>query len=190
MRIIAGRFKGHRLPLLRSNRVRPTMDRVREAVFSSVGSAVQGARVLELFAGTGAFGFEALSRGADFVLFVDRDQTVAQTLARTAKILGVTDQVTIFACTAAQAVKRLIGENTKFDLVFLDPPYERNEVSRLFAATDAQDLVDDDGLLIVEQRARSPEPIVSPGLEKRFERRYGGTSISMYRKLAKTASSL
>lgn len=166
------------------------MDRVREAVFSSVGSAVQGARVLELFAGTGAFGFEALSRGADFVLFVDRDQTVAQTLARTAKILGVTDQVTIFACTAAQAVKRLIGENTKFDLVFLDPPYERNEVSRLFAATDAQDLVDDDGLLIVEQRARSAEPIVSPGLEKRFERRYGGTSISMYRKLAKTASSL
>ena len=91
MRIIAGRFKGLRLPSPRTQSVRPTTDRVREALFSSLGSAVEGARVLDLFAGTGAFGFEALSRGATSVAFVDDDRQLTHTLIETCDVLEIAD---------------------------------------------------------------------------------------------------
>ena len=100
MRIISGRFRGRRLPSLRGGTVRPTTERVREAVFSTIGTAIEAAQVLDLFAGTGAFGFEALSRGASRVVFVDKNRKVAGIIAETAGILGVKDQVKIVVMEA------------------------------------------------------------------------------------------
>jgi len=182
MRIIAGRFKGHRLPLLRSKSVRPTMDRVREAVFSSIGPAVQGARVLELFAGTGAFGLEALSRGAESVVFVDQDREVANALSGAARTLVVQDRVTIWACTAAHATKRLATEGKQFDLIFLDPPYEGSQIPRMLCDKVLLSLLAPAGLLIVEHALRDADISVPAELQKRFERRYGGTCIEMFHK--------
>ena len=183
MRIIAGRFKGHRLPLLRSKSVRPTMDRVREAVFSSIGPAVQGARALELFAGTGAFGLEALSRGAESVVFVDRDREVANALAGSARTLVVQDRVTIWACTAAQAIKRLATEGKQFDLIFLDPPYDDgSRILEMLSDRVLLSLLAPAGLLIVEHALRDADISVLVELQKRFERRYGGTCIEMFHK--------
>ncbi len=105
MRIIAGRFKGLRLPSPRKQGVRPTTDRVREALFSTLGHEVEDSRVLDLFAGTGAFGFEALSRGAASVVFVDDDRQVTHTLITTCDALRVVDQVRILTMSADQAVQ-------------------------------------------------------------------------------------
>lgn len=158
------------------------MDRVREAVFSSLGAAVQGARVLELFAGTGAFGFEALSRGAEFVVFVDQDRKVADAIARTARTLGVLHQVSIWARSAAQAVKRLAAGVEQFDLMFLDPPYEGNQISGLLSDRVLSTLLAPAGLLVVERGLDAAALSVPAELEKRFDRRYGGTRVEIFQK--------
>ena len=131
MRIIAGRFKGVRLPSPRNKSVRPTTDRVREALFSALGDAVQDSRVLDLFAGTGAFGFEAVSRGAESVVFVDQDRLVTKLLSQTAGSLNVQDRVVILTLTASQAIAKLAGLGRKFGIVFLDPPYETDWIQRV-----------------------------------------------------------
>ena len=189
MRIVAGRYKGHRLPALRGRNTRPTMDRVREAVFSSIGPAVQGARVLELFAGTGAFGFEALSRGAEFAIFVDRDRKVADLIAQTARTLGVSRLVTIWTCSAAQAVKRLTADVEQFDLMFLDPPYEGSQISGLLSDRILPNLLSPGGLLVVERGSTVAALSVPAELERRFDRRYGGTQVEIFRKQSLTESS-
>jgi pantetheine-phosphate adenylyltransferase len=158
------------------------MDRVREAVFSSIGPAVQGARALDLFAGTGAFGLEALSRGAESVVFVDQDRKVADALTRAVQTLAVQDRVTIWTCTAAQAVKRLAAVGKQFDLMFLDPPYEGNQISRMLSDRVLLDLLTPAGLLIVEHNVRAADFNVPADLGMKFERRYGGTCVKMFYK--------
>lgn len=165
------------------------MDRVREAVFSSIGPAVQGARVLELFAGTGAFGFEALSRGAEFAIFVDRDRKVADLIAQTARTLGVSRLVTIWTCSAAQAVKRLTADVEQFDLMFLDPPYEGSQISGLLSDRILPNLLSPGGLLVVERGSTVAALSVPAELERRFDRRYGGTQVEIFRKQSLTESS-
>lgn len=183
MRIIAGRFKGHRLPSPRSNCVRPTTDRVREAVFSSIGQLVQGAHVLELFAGTGAFGFEALSRGAQFVAFVEKDRKTAEVLSRTACALKVEDDVLVLNRMALQAVKWLASHGKGFHIIFLDPPYEEDLISRVLYDPIFLSLLSDRGVVIVERHARMQGSSVPSQLRKKFERRYGGTLIEIFHRV-------
>lgn len=181
MRIIAGRFKGHRLPSPRGKNVRPTTDRVREAVFSSIGSAVCGTRVLELFAGTGAFGFEALSRGADSVVFVDSDRRVTDLLSEAAQALAVQAQVSILNTTAHQAVKRLAGRSEEFGIIFLDPPYSRNHVAELLSSHLFPNLLAGRGLVITERATHTAQFEAPAAFEKIFERSYGATVVAIFR---------
>ncbi|MDQ7785822.1 MAG: 16S rRNA (guanine(966)-N(2))-methyltransferase RsmD, partial [Desulfomonilaceae bacterium] len=174
-----GRFKGRRLPSPRSDDVRPTTDRVREAVFSSIGPLVHDAHVLELFAGTGAFGFEAMSRGAHSVVFVEKDRTTAGVLAQTARALNVGKDVVILNRPARQAVSWLAGQGRKFHIIFLDPPYGEDRVRRLLHDPDFLSLVAAHGVVITEQDANIHDSTYPGQLCKKFERRYGGTLIEM-----------
>ena len=119
MRIIAGRWRGRRLTVAAAGKIRPTPDRVRETLFNWLGTGVEGTRCLDLFAGTGALGFEAASRGAKAVVMVERDRGVAAALERAVRSLGA-DNVDV-ACANALAWTPPAG--VRFDIVFLDPPF-------------------------------------------------------------------
>lgn len=128
MRVISGRFRGRRLEAPRSDETRPTADRVRESVFSMLASrrSFDDARVLDLYAGSGALGFEALSRGASFVLFVERDGSALDCIASNAQSLGVADCIERSAQEVVPFLQLAAGraaEQDGFDFVFADPPY-------------------------------------------------------------------
>jgi 16S rRNA (guanine966-N2)-methyltransferase len=181
MRIITGRFKGLRLPSPRNKGVRPTTDRVREALFSTLGHEVEGSQVLDLFAGTGAFGFEALSRGAASVVFVDDDRQVTHTLLNTCDAFRVVDQVRILTMSADQAVTKLADSGDKFTIVFLDPPYGTEWVPKVVCNPLFADLFATDGLLIIERDEKAPKLAISAGFAKEFSRKYGGTVVEIFR---------
>ncbi|MFH1116282.1 MAG: 16S rRNA (guanine(966)-N(2))-methyltransferase RsmD [Pseudomonadota bacterium] len=179
MRITAGRFKGHRLPSPRADGVRPTTERVREAVFSSLGTLIHDAHVLELFAGTGAFGFEALSRGARFTVFVENDRKTAGILARTARALNVEGDALILNRPALQAVRWLDNRGDEFHVIFLDPPYGEDRIPGVLHDPLFLSLLAPDGVVIVEREARVRNSSIPSRLQKRFERKYGDTLIEM-----------
>jgi 16S rRNA (guanine966-N2)-methyltransferase len=171
MRVIAGELRGRRLVAPRGWRVRPTSDRVREAIFSSLGD-VSGARVLDLYCGTGALGIEALSRGAAHATLVDRDTRPA--LGNVEK-LGVRDRVELVRADAAGWLERGEGE---FDLVFVDAPYKLAD--RVGPEIDSQlaRLLANEARVVVESAARKPLQLDS--FERQRERRYGGTLVTFY----------
>lgn len=129
MRIIAGRWKGHRLKAPKGRDVRPTTDRVREAWMSALGGTLEGLRVVDLFAGSGALGLEALSRGAEHVVFVERSRSSLRTLEANVALLGAGPEVTVVADDVFHWLDRV--EAGSFDLGLADPPYGRGDVARL-----------------------------------------------------------
>lgn len=177
MRVIAGSAGGIRLTTPKQ-RVRPTMDRVKAAIFSSLGETIIGARVLDLFAGTGALGIEALSRGADSVLFVDEDRqsiaAIEKNLAAT-RLRGRVRQAEVF-----QFLKHA-NADAKFDIVFADPPYEQTRTGEHFTDkllhNDAlAALLERGGTFILEKRPS--ENLPSTDLwEVVRQRTYGATEV-------------
>lgn len=131
MRIVAGAFGGRRLVVPRDPRVRPTADRVREAWMSILGDALEGARVLDLYAGSGALGLEALSRGAASATFVELSPRSLEALRANIEAFGVEDRVTVHRADALRFAERLPAE--AFDLAFADPPYTADAAERLVA---------------------------------------------------------
>jgi len=128
VRIIAGRWRGHQLKTLRGRDVRPTADRVREAWMSALGGRVAGAKVVDLFAGSGALGLEALSRGADSVVFVERARGALKLLRGNIELLGAGDECRVWE---GEVFRFLGGLEEPFDLALADPPYARGEAQRL-----------------------------------------------------------
>ena len=169
MRIIAGRWRGHRLKAVRGRGVRPTTDRVREAWMGSIGGDVEGAAVLDLFAGSGALGLEALSRGASSVVFVERAKSALATLRGNVELLGAAGDCRIVAGDAMAYVRRL--EKGAFDLVLADPPYDLGFSQRLLELFSEKGFAQE---LWVEHRSAEAMPPL-PGLR---QRRYGDTTLT------------
>ncbi len=180
MRIIAGRFKGSRIPSPRGTGVRPTADRVREALFSVLGTVVEGAHVLELFAGTGAFGLEALSRGAGSVVFVEQDRKTAEALSRTVRSFGIEDCVSILKMDAVRTLKVLADQGRVFGIVFMDPPYSSDLILAVVSSDAFPGLLEPEGLVIVEREAGESELELPSAFSKRFSRNYGGTVLEIF----------
>ncbi len=182
MRIVAGEFRGRRLSAPAGRETRPTADRVREAIFSLVGP-VDGMSVLDLFAGSGALGLEALSRGAAAVTLVDRSPRAAACLRANVAALGVEDRarLVIRDWRAALAAERAAGRT--YDLVVLDPPYTLlgRIAGRLGPALEA--LVPARGTLVLEGATRATLPTELPPLQpiSRTDRTYGDTAVSVLR---------
>jgi 16S rRNA (guanine966-N2)-methyltransferase len=169
MRIVSGRFGGRRLVVPQDRRVRPTADRVREAWMSILGNELDGARVLDLFAGSGALGLEALSRGAESVTFVELNPGSLQALGANITALGVNDAVSVHRGDALRYAERL-PENA-FDLVFADPPYSIDFAARLITLFRRHPF---GRILSVEHQS----DLDLPGDETR---RYGDTAITFCR---------
>lgn len=169
MRIIAGRWRGHRLKTVRGRGVRPTTDRVREAWMAAIGGKVEGAKVLDLFAGSGALGLEALSRGAEEVVFVERANGALVTLRGNVELLGAKGECRIVAGDAMAFVRRLT--EGAFDLGLADPPYNLGLAGKLLEIFAEKGFAQE---LWVEHRSTEAMPPL-PGLR---QRRYGDTTLT------------
>jgi 16S rRNA (guanine966-N2)-methyltransferase len=175
MRIIAGSRKGHRIVAPRGIGTRPTGDRVREAAFTLIGP-VEGASVLDLFAGAGAMGLEALSRGADRAVFDESDRDAARAIERNLEKLRLTG-ATILRADARSALAAESQAGRRYDLVLVDPPYEQwPELQRRLGPYLAAVLAED-GLLVLETSSRT-EPELP--LVERTSRRYGSARLTLY----------
>jgi len=166
MRIVAGQFGGRRLVMPKDGRVRPTADRVREAWMSILGAELTGARVLDLFAGSGALGLEALSRGAATATFVELNPASLRALRENIVALGVEDAVTVHRGDALRFAEQLSGG--EFDLVLADPPYTTDQASRLVSLFRQHPF---GRILSVEHRS-------DQDLGGNHTRRYGDTAIT------------
>jgi 16S rRNA (guanine966-N2)-methyltransferase len=180
MRVIAGELKGQRLVAPRGWKVRPTSDRVREAVFSALGD-VEGARVLDLYCGTGALAIEALSRGAASAVLVDRDTRPA---LGNVERLGLAERVELARGDADRwlAARAAAADAPRFDLVFVDAPYRLADRVGQALNTHLPGLLAAGGRAVVESSARAPARIDS--LEPLRQRRYGSTDVSIYARIA------
>ena len=175
MRVVAGSRKGHRIDAPKGVVTRPTSDRVREAVFSIVGS-VEGAQVLDLFAGSGAMGIEALSRGAAGCLFVERDRNAARVVQANLEKLRLTGAVVVVR-DAAAALRDERDRGRQYDLVLADPPYEEWERHEPSLAELVPAVLADHGLAVVETADRV-EPALP--LDLVTTRRYGSARITVF----------
>ena len=176
MRIIAGSRKGARLFAPKGLDTRPTGDRAREAAFNLIGP-VDGARVLDLFAGTGAMGLEALSRGADSAVFVESSREACRTIERNLDKLRLTG-ATVLCADAAQALAGEAAAGRRYDLVLLDPPYRMFSSLETSLSAYVPAVLAPDGLVVAETEAEH-EPELAP-LHKRTSRRYGAARITLF----------
>jgi 16S rRNA (guanine966-N2)-methyltransferase len=180
VRITGGEFAGRVLRVPRGG-VRPTAERVREALFSMLAhrGALSGARVLDAFAGSGALGLEALSRGAASALFVEHSDSVARVLAANIAALGVGAAARIMPRDIASALRSLSKGGERFDLCFVDPPYASGLLATTLTALAGSGLLAERALLVAESDRRHAPGAVA-GLALAIERRYGDTLISLY----------
>jgi 16S rRNA (guanine(966)-N(2))-methyltransferase RsmD len=175
MRIIAGRLKGRRLTAPRGSRVRPTSDSLRETLFNVIGAFVDGARVLDAFAGTGALGLEAISRGAGHVTFIERDPAALGALERNVAACGAADACAIIRGDFPIALRRITGA---FDLILLDPPYETADLAAIVAA--AAPRVTPPGRVVLEHSRRRASPEAAGWLRRTRMLTAGDSALSFY----------
>lgn len=176
MRVIAGRSKGRRLTAPPGDSTRPMQDRVKEALFSSLGSVVVAAEVLDLYAGTGSMGLEALSRGARRAVFVERDRTAVTYLRKNCEAVGLGGEV------VPVAVARFLAQRSDlFDLVFVDPPYADSDAEVSSVMVAVADRLQPGGLVVLHRKVGSALP-ETESLVLVDERRYGSAQLWRFEK--------
>lgn len=175
-----GRVRGQRTGG-RGRRVRPTQHAVRDALFNSLAARVPGARVLDIFAGTGSLGLEALRRGALFAVFVEHSSALAAEIREQLVEEDAADRAEVWRRDALSAVRELGGTGRQFDIVIADPPYGEGWIPRLLRAVVTGDVLAPSGVLVAEGHWRD-RPEREPGLECYKEARYGETMLWFYRR--------
>ena len=181
MRVVTGRSKGLRLKTPRASSVRPTSSLVKNAIFATLPpDAIDDARVLDLYAGTGALGIEALSRGARSVDFVERDRRLCGSIRGNLEAAHGTEASQVLCSTVMKALDRLAGP---YDLVLLDPPYGTTDVLEVLEQVERRGLLGDDATVVLEHawRDKAIEPAGRLALQQ--TRRYGDTAVSYYQEV-------
>jgi len=192
LRIISGKAKGLTLagPPPKSGFIRPTSDRSREALFSIIGGRIEGAKVLDLYAGTGALGIESLSRGCASAVFVDNNSTSLSLIKRNLASFSrcINDELSARAAVIKADLRRGFNlpeqlaafETSHFDIIFLDPPYDKGLALKTLNHLDQKNILCDDGLIIVEERIKTVMPDNLESLALRDKRKYGDTGFWLY----------
>lgn len=180
MRIIAGTARGIRLTMVPGSHVRPTADRVKESLFNVIGPFFDGGKALDLFAGTGGLGIEALSRGIEHAVFVDKSPVSTKVVRDNLKIARLIDKAETHSCDARFALKKLNAREMRFHLIFLDPPYHQGLLLELLELISEYQLLADDGIVIVEHSKdfKIPEELGTLVLTRKLT--YGNTFMSLY----------
>ena len=179
IRIISGRFGGRKIEAPDNERTHPMGERVRNAMFNSIGDEIRGARVLDAFAGTGSLGLEALSRGARQATFIERDRIAQKILAKNIETLGVKDSAIVVRTTVSNWLINL-DVSEQYDVIFADPPYydlQLSTVSRLFS------LLKPNGLMVLSHTGRGEGPNLENGIVVVDNRSYGNAYLTFFRRV-------
>ena len=152
MKILTGNLRGQPIEFKKSPYLRPTSDKARQAIFNMLQGQVEGKNVLDLFSGTGALGIEALSQGAEKVTFVEKDKTCCRRLKDNLSALGLGDRSRVLLLEAVKAIREFSKDNEYFDLIFLDPPYEKELVKSALEAIAASNIIHEGTMIICEAR--------------------------------------
>lgn len=179
MRIITGSARGVRLETLEGEATRPTSERVKEAVFSMLQFDIEGREVLDLFAGSGQLGLEALSRGARRAVFTDSSQDAVQIIKQNAQKTKLFQRCAISCSDYSAYIKGSAGR-VKFDMIFLDPPYGTGQLEDALAKLAAGDMIADGGFVVCE--CGTPEPLSAPGLVLHRHCKYGRAYVTVLTK--------
>ncbi len=185
MRITAGEFKGRKIQTRPADNLRPTTGRVREALFNTLMGRISGAKFLDLFAGTGIVGLEALSRGAALTVFVEKNPHAAAAIKHNLGVLDLLPRGTVYCGDVVKALRQVKAGYGEFDLIFADPPYEQRLSGGLLDVFFDESLLAFRGWLIIESSERNipPEGMRSFLLQRRLK--YGETILSYYQQEAK-----
>lgn len=182
MRIISGNCKGRKLVNLTGRQIRPTSDRIRESIFNILGQKVRRANVLDLFAGTGAMGLEALSRGADHTTFID---LACGIIHQNLKLCRLENKATVICCDIVKDFLPETLNGKRFDLVFIDPPYGKGYIEQTLERSSFKDLINENGIIIAEQACKESLNISRPPLDIYRQKKYSKTMISFITNLTK-----
>jgi 16S rRNA (guanine966-N2)-methyltransferase len=183
MRITGGRARGRKIKVksaTETSPLRPTASKVREALFNIIGTNIVGASFLDLYAGTGAVGFEALSRGAEGVVFVEINPIRCRVIKELAKSLGYKDKIKIYKM---DVFKYLLGTKKRgeaFDFIFIDPPYQSEEIMKILPLLSDGLILSRDGIIIVEHFSKIALPEEIGNLKTKKTYKYGDTSLTTY----------
>lgn len=179
MRIISGNCRGRKLVQLEGENIRPTSDRTREAIFNMLGPRVRNARVLDLFAGSGALGIEALSRGASQAVFIDLScDIVRQNLS----LCRLSDEARVFKADLIKGPWPNAVFESKYDIVFMDPPYHQGHIDHVLSQDGFFDLLNEDALVIAEYSHKENPDFSIPGLDILKQKKYSKTRIAVLTK--------
>ena len=181
LRVIGGTVGGRKLNTVKGLSTRPTSGRVKEALFNMLASEIRGREVLDLFAGTGSLGIEALSRGAERAVFVDKSARCCSVIRDNLVNTGFTGSAEVYLMDFAEGIKFLAREGRKFDLVFLDPPYNnKNIIQETLNLLEKNDIIETGGIIVVEHRKTGSLPERCGTLKVVDIRKYGDTMITIY----------
>jgi len=176
MRVISGSARGRKLKEPSGFSIRPTGDKVKESIFNIIQFDIEGRRVLDLFAGTGQLGIEALSRGAAKAVFVDSSADAIKLIKSNLDLCGFSDRAEVYARDALQ----FITGSEKFDLIFIDPPYDAKIFDQVIIKIIEFDKLSDNGIIILEMNAAMQAPVAHAPYILAKEYRYGGSKIIKY----------
>ena len=180
MRVIAGSHRGRRLSAPKGRSLRPTSDKVREALFSILGPRVSGSRVLDLYAGTGAVGIEALSRGAIVVTFVESDPKAMQVMRNNLTTCGLLEQAELRSEPTEMFLRQRRWQHAPYEIVFADPPYADPAAVDLVLAGWTIGLLAPEAVMVIEQDARAELPVATNDAQFTRRYRYGDTALFVY----------
>ncbi|MFB8373482.1 16S rRNA (guanine(966)-N(2))-methyltransferase RsmD [Paenibacillus taichungensis] len=180
MRVVSGSAKGRPLKAVPGTGTRPTTDKVKEALFSMIGPYFEGGTALDLFAGSGGLGIEALSRGMDKAVFVDLESKSIEVIRANLKATKLEDQAAIYRNDASRALKALAKRSTQFDLVFLDPPYRMKNGDELMLTMHELDLLKPEATIVLEYESKYSYPEQFGPFEQTRKALYGETAVSIY----------
>ncbi|MBB5172197.1 16S rRNA (guanine(966)-N(2))-methyltransferase RsmD [Texcoconibacillus texcoconensis] len=180
MRVISGSEKGVKLKTLQGHTTRPTTDKVKEAMFNRIGPYFHEGKVLDLYAGSGGLGIEALSRGCDFAIFVEKDSSQYRQMVENIRACRFESKSETYRNDATRALKAASKRGLRFDYVFLDPPYHRHRLSETLTKLSSEGLVNDEGLVIVEHVQDVHLQGTYEKLEQIHNDRYGDTVVTIF----------
>ena len=174
--------KGRKLTGIKGRKIRPTSDRIREALFSILSQKIDNALVLDLFAGTGALGIEALSRGAAKSFFIDKSKESIQIITKNIELLSIKERTEVVLHDAGTVLSSKALLSQKFDVIFMDPPYDKGFISNMLENVGLLKIMRDDSIIIVEHSIRENDFEKFAGFDLYDKRTYGETLISFFRK--------
>ncbi|TVX94028.1 16S rRNA (guanine(966)-N(2))-methyltransferase RsmD [Paenibacillus agilis] len=182
MRVISGTARGRSLKAVPGMNTRPTTDKVKEALFSMIGPYFDGGTVLDLFAGTGGLGIEALSRGIDHAVFIDMDPKAIETIKHNVNAARVAEKAEIFRNDAKRALKAMAKRDMKFDLVFMDPPYRMTDADEMLTTMLEQEMLSEHAIIVIEHDSNHTYPEHIGSMTCFRNAKYGEIALSLYKK--------